>query len=94
MRSDCHADIVIIGAGVVGCAIARELGYSHPTKKIVVLEKNHSPGLETSRLNSNVIHSGLHEVTNSLKALFAREGSKTVVGHMIDNGLQIYVLLI
>ncbi len=84
------ADLVIVGAGVVGCAIAREISHTHPKKKIIVLEKNHGPGLETSRFNSNVIHSGLHESPGSLKANFAREGSGLIVGYMIDNGLQIY----
>lgn len=89
-HNDMKADIVIVGAGVVGCAIAREMSRSDPKKKIVVLEKNHGPGQETSRFNSNVIHSGLHESDGSLKANFARGGSGLIVNYMTNNGLQIY----
>lgn len=78
------ADIVIIGAGVVGCAIARTLKKNFPNKKIFVLEKNEGPGLETSQHNSGVIHSGLHLNPKSLKARFARNGSRKVIDYCED----------
>ncbi|HEY4507162.1 MAG TPA: NAD(P)/FAD-dependent oxidoreductase [Candidatus Paceibacterota bacterium] len=77
------ADIAIIGAGAVGCALARRASMSYPNKKIVVIEKRHAPGQETSRLNSNVIHSGLHQKPDSLKALLARRGNKLIVDYAL-----------
>lgn len=59
-------DIAIIGAGVVGLAIAAEVALAG--KDVVVLEKNRTFGLETSSRNSQVIHAGIPYSTNSLKA--------------------------
>jgi len=84
-----RCDILIIGAGVVGCAIARTMAIAFPGKQIVVVEKNPLPGQETSRLNSNVIHSGLHESSGSLKERLARHGSRLIVEYALNNGLEI-----
>lgn len=74
-----RADCIIIGAGAVGSAIAFELSKRHPAWRIAVLEKNETYGMETSRFNSGVIHSGLHLNPKSLKAKLAREGSKKII---------------
>jgi len=58
--------ITIIGAGVVGLAIAAEL--SATCQDIVVIEKHDSYGQETSSRNSEVIHAGIYYPANSLKA--------------------------
>ncbi len=59
-------DITIIGAGVVGLAIAYVL--SEEGKEVIVVEKHNSFGQETSSRNSEVIHAGLYYPKNSLKA--------------------------
>lgn len=59
-------DIIIIGAGVVGCLLAREL--SQYEIKTLVLEKNNDVGNETSMANSAIVHSGYDPLPNSLKA--------------------------
>lgn len=74
-----RVDFAIIGAGAVGCAIARELSIKYPGKKIVVLEKLSGPGMETSRLNSGVLHTGLHQKPGSLKAKLAFRGNQLAV---------------
>jgi len=66
--------VTIIGAGVIGLAIARELS-SHYTD-IVVLEKNDHFGRETSSRNSEVIHSGIYYPKGSLKARLCVEGAR------------------
>ena len=74
-------EIGIIGAGVVGCAIARELSarrWDRPVR-ILVLEAHGAPGTETSARNSGVFHSGIHEDPDSLKGRLAREGSELAV---------------
>ena len=60
------ADITIIGAGVVGLAIAAEL--AHPDLSVFILEKNTSPGGGISSRNSEVIHAGIYYPEGSLKA--------------------------
>lgn len=69
-------DIVIIGAGVVGLAVASKLSGSTTNKSILVLEKAHSFGRETSSRNSEVIHGGMYYPTGSLKACLCIRGRK------------------
>ena len=59
-------DILIIGAGVTGCFIAREL--SRYNLNVIVLEKNNDVGNETTAANSAIVHSGYDPVPGSLKA--------------------------
>jgi glycerol-3-phosphate dehydrogenase len=78
-------DVCIVGAGVVGCAIARELGarrWPRPLR-IIVVERHDHPGEETSRRNSGVLHSGIHEHPGSLKARLAREGSALALAYAV-----------
>jgi L-2-hydroxyglutarate oxidase LhgO len=65
-------EITVIGAGVVGLAIAARLSEKHP--RLVVLEKNEKYGMETSSRNSEVIHAGIYYEPGSLKALLCVEG--------------------
>jgi len=67
-------DITIIGAGVIGLAVAEEL--SRRFKDVLLLEKNDSHGQETSSRNSEVIHAGIYYPEGSLKASLCVEGRK------------------
>jgi len=69
-------NITIIGAGVVGLAIAEYLSSKYDN--IVVVEKNRSFGQETSSRNSEVIHSGLYYPNNTLKAKLCLRGNKLI----------------
>jgi glycerol-3-phosphate dehydrogenase len=82
-------DVCIVGAGVVGCAIARELGHRHRDRplRIVVLEQHARVGEETSGRNSGVLHSGIHEHPHSLKGRLAREGSALAVSYARQHGI-------
>src|SRR4030042_3561194 len=65
-------DVAIIGAGVVGLAIANEI--AGQGRGAFVFEKNRTFGLETSSRNSEVIHAGIHHPEDSLKAKLCVEG--------------------
>lgn len=67
-------DICIIGAGVIGCLLAREL--SKYDLSILVLEKNNDVCEETSSANSAIIHSGYDPLPGTLKAKLNVEGNK------------------
>jgi L-2-hydroxyglutarate oxidase LhgO len=69
-----EVNLAIIGAGVVGLAIAAELSRQHDG--ILVVEKNRTFGLETSSRNSEVIHSGIYYPEDSLKAKLCVEGNR------------------
>ncbi|MDO9514766.1 MAG: NAD(P)/FAD-dependent oxidoreductase [Syntrophales bacterium] len=67
-------DITIIGAGVVGLAIAEELSGQYGN--VLLLEKNPSYGMETSSRHSEVIHAGIYYPAGFLKAELCREGNR------------------
>lgn len=67
-----ETDIVIVGAGVVGLAIAAAV--SQKDREVIVVEKNQTFGQETSSRNSEIIHSGIYYPPHSLKARLCAEG--------------------
>jgi len=68
-----RVDVLIIGGGVVGCAVAEAL--SHRWQDIFLVEQFPKLGMSTSTRNSGVIHSGIYYPTNSWKARHCVEGS-------------------
>ena len=71
-----HFNIVIIGSGVIGLAIAERL--SRKFSNILVVEKEKSFGYHTSSRNSEVIHSGFYYPENSLKAKLCIKGNSMI----------------
>ena len=70
----CDYDIIIIGAGVTGCAIAREL--SRRDSKVLVIEKDEDVCTGTSKANSGIIHAGYDAKPGSLKARMNIRGNE------------------
>ncbi len=68
------AEITIIGAGVVGLAIAERLSRKH--KQVFVVEKHNTFGQETSSRNSEVIHAGIYYAKDSLRATLCVAGKQ------------------
>jgi glycerol-3-phosphate dehydrogenase len=69
-----QANILIIGGGVIGCAIA--YAASERYSDVFLAEQNPRPGMATSTRNSGVIHSGIYYPKNSLKARLCVEGNR------------------
>ena len=69
-----RVDIVVIGAGIVGLAVAEKL--SRLFRDVIIVEKEKTFGQHASSRNSEVIHSGIHYEKNSLKAGFCVQGNK------------------
>ena len=67
-------DVAIIGAGVIGAAIAREL--SRYDLKIVIIEKENDVCIGTSKANSGIVHAGFDPKENTLMAKLNKEGNK------------------
>ena len=67
-------DVIIIGAGVIGCAVARELSKSNA--RVLVLEKAEDVCAGTSKANSAIIHSGYDAKNGTLKAKFNVRGNE------------------
>src|ERR1700742_3271337 len=65
-------EIAVVGAGVVGLAIARAL--ARQGREVVVLESERAIGQHTSSRNSEVVHAGFYYAPGSLKARLCQEG--------------------
>lgn len=70
------ADFLIIGGGIVGICVAREVKRRRPTARVALLEKEQECGLHASGRNSGVIHAGFYYSADSLKARFTRDGNR------------------
>ncbi len=62
-----ETDVLVIGAGVVGLAIAYEISKKYPRKNIIIIEKHFKYGQEGSSHNSEVIHAGIYYSNKTLK---------------------------
>jgi L-2-hydroxyglutarate oxidase LhgO len=80
------ADCIIVGAGVVGLAVARELALAG--LEVIVLEAAGAIGTETSSRNSEVIHAGLYYPPGSLKARLCVEGKQRLYAYCWERGVE------
>ena len=80
-----RADIIIIGAGVIGLAIASQV--AREGREVYVLEKNETFGQEQSSRNSEVLHAGIYYQKDSLKTKLCLEGNALLYQICEKNGL-------
>ncbi len=73
-------DVLVVGAGVVGLAIARE--FAMAGKEVVIVESQSHYGSGTSARNSGVIHAGIYYPTGSKKALWCVEGRQLLYDYV------------
>jgi L-2-hydroxyglutarate oxidase LhgO len=78
-------DCAVIGAGVVGLAVARRLALAG--RSVVVLEKADAIGTETSSRNSEVIHAGIYYATGWLKAKLCVAGNRALYSYCAEHGV-------
>ena len=78
-------DCAVIGAGVVGLAVARELALQG--REVIVLESESAIGTGTSSRNSEVIHAGIYYPQGSLKAQLCVEGKQRLYAYAEERGL-------
>lgn len=74
-------DFLVIGGGVIGLSIARELKARHKHTRIILIEKESSCGAHASGRNSGVLHAGFYYSPDSLKAKFTRLGNKQLTAY-------------
>ena len=80
-----HADAVVIGAGVVGLAVARALAMAG--REVIILEAENAFGTITSARNSEVIHAGLYYPTGTLRAQLCVRGKALLYDYCAHHGL-------
>ncbi|MGQ0677166.1 MAG: NAD(P)/FAD-dependent oxidoreductase [Rhodospirillales bacterium] len=78
-------ECAVIGAGVVGLAVARALALRG--REVVVLDAAEGIGTQTSSRNSEVIHAGIYYPTGSLKALLCVAGRRALYAYCADRGV-------
>lgn len=82
-------DYLVIGAGIIGLNIAKNLKERFPQSKILVIEKENEVALHSSGRNSGVLHAGFYYTANSLKAKFTKEGNIALKEFVKQRGLSI-----
>lgn len=80
-------DLVVVGAGIVGLATAREWVSRRPQDSVAVLEREHAPALHQSGHNSGVIHGGIYYQPGSLKARLCVEGARLMYEYCEHNAI-------
>jgi L-2-hydroxyglutarate oxidase LhgO len=80
-------DHLVIGGGIVGLAVTRELLLRKPSASVCVLEKEDGPGRHQSTHNSGVLHCGLYYKPGSLKARLAVRGIRLMTDFCREHGV-------
>jgi L-2-hydroxyglutarate oxidase len=83
------ADLVVIGAGVVGLALANRWLEVNPSDSVLVLEKENDLGLHASGRNSGVLHAGFYYAPDTLKAQLTRDGNRMLREFCTEMGVQV-----
>ena len=81
-----RCDFLIIGAGIIGLALARELKSRLPAADILVIEKEADVAYHGSGRNSGVLHAGFYYSADSLKARFTRDGNRMMTEYVKGRG--------
>jgi L-2-hydroxyglutarate oxidase len=82
-----RADVVVVGAGIVGLATARALAARAPNRHIVVLEREDRIAAHQTSHNSGVIHGGIYYAPGSLKARLCVEGARRLYEYCDEHGV-------
>ncbi|MEV0911792.1 FAD-dependent oxidoreductase [Streptomyces hokutonensis] len=81
-------DVAVVGAGVVGCAIAREPA-RHPSLRVAIVEAQDDVGQGTSKANTAILHTGFDAVPGSLEARLVREGARRLTAYAAESGIPV-----
>lgn len=82
-------DFLIVGGGIIGLSIARELKRRRPNASCALIEKEVDFGLHASGRNSGVLHAGFYYTADSLKARFSKEGNQRLKAYCQEKGIPI-----
>ena len=85
MTAHRDTDVVVVGAGILGLAVAREL--LRRGKRVTVLEREDAVGVHQTGHNSGVVHAGIYYAPGSLKARMCVEGAKRLYAFCDEHGV-------
>jgi L-2-hydroxyglutarate oxidase len=81
-------DFVVIGGGIIGLAVARELLDRHPDARLCVLEREDRLAAHQTSHSSGVIHAGIYYAPGSLKARLCVEGARLLYAYCDERGIE------
>lgn len=84
-----EVDFLVIGAGIIGINVARELKRRNHGSRVLVIEKEPECGAHASGRNSGVLHAGFYYSGDSLKARFTRVGNQLLTQYCEEKNLRI-----
>jgi len=76
-----QADLAVVGGGILGLAVARELKARRPGLSVTVLEREAEPATQQTGHNSGVVHAGIYYEPGSLKARLCVEGARAMYAY-------------
>src|SRR5581483_3643618 len=79
--------IGVVGAGIIGLAVARRAAELRPDATVTVLEKEREPAMHQTGRNSGVVHAGIYYAPGSLKAQLCRRGAELLRTYCETRGL-------
>ena len=82
-----QVDFAVVGGGIVGLAVARELQHRRPRDSVVVLEREADVGRHQTGRNSGVLHAGIYYAPGSLKARLCVEGMREMYAFCERHGV-------
>jgi len=85
-----RADVVVVGAGIVGLATARAVQLARPDAHVVVVDKEHHVGVHQSGHNSGVVHAGIYYRPRSRKAELCRSGRAELLAWCERHGVEVH----
>lgn len=77
----------VVGAGIIGLAVARRLGEVLPDARVTVLEKEDRVAAHQTGRNSGVVHAGIYYAPGSLKARLCRRGVELLTAYVEERGI-------
>jgi L-2-hydroxyglutarate oxidase LhgO len=86
---DARFDVVVVGAGIIGLAVARELQARRPGIRLAVLDKEPALGAHQTGHASGVVHRGVYYAPGSLKARLCVEGAARLLEYCAERGIPI-----
>ena len=82
-----ESDLVVVGGGILGLAVARELRRRRPDRELTVLEAAPQVGSGQTGANSGVIHAGIYYAPGSLKARMCVAGARLMYDYCEEHGI-------
>jgi (S)-2-hydroxyglutarate dehydrogenase len=80
-RTVSSTDFLVLGGGIIGVSVARELKHRFRDARVTLLEKEAKCGLHASGRNSGIIHAGFYYSADSLKAKLTRAGNQAMTAY-------------